>query len=192
MIKAVIFDCFGVLYGDGKAYLTSLVSEDKRQELHDLYMQADYGVISGEDFTQRTATMTGLSIAELERMIGSHYVRNDRLFDYAWRLKDQYKIGLISNVGDNLVNRLFTTHEQEKLFDAMVLSSQFGVVKPAREIYEVAARQLDVLPGECYFTDDIQSNVDGAKNAGMHAALFTTNERFEYELTDLVHELSNA
>ena len=52
------------------------------------------------------------------------------------------------------------------------------MVKPQREIYNHAVRGLDLAPGETLFLDDRTENVEGAKDAGLHAELFTTWENF--------------
>ncbi|WP_137724700.1 HAD-IA family hydrolase [Prescottella subtropica] len=51
--------------------------------------------------------------------------------------------------------------------DDVVLSGDVGMAKPDRRIYELAARRLDLEPGECVFVDDLVGNVRGAVAAGM-------------------------
>ena len=192
MIKAVIFDCFGVLYNNPKSHLFNLVPEDAYDTLNDLCKQADYGYISGRDFTQSVARLAGVSPEELDRLMDNLYVRNDPLFEWIQVVKQQFKIGLLSNVGDDLIDKLFTSNEQTSYFDAVVTSSTVGIVKPAQEIYELVANKLGVLVGECLFIDDVQSNVDGAKKAGMRAVLFRTNTQLEQDWSSMIGEDSNA
>jgi len=43
MIRAVIFDCFGVLYGGSIEVLMAQCPPDRRAELEDINKQSDYG-----------------------------------------------------------------------------------------------------------------------------------------------------
>ena len=51
----------------------------------------------------------------------------------------------------------------------MVRSDEVGFRKPEREAYLITASQLDALPSECVFVDDLLANVEGARAAGMEA-----------------------
>jgi putative hydrolase of the HAD superfamily len=53
------------------------------------------------------------------------------------------------------------------LFDVVVESSRIGVRKPERRFYEVALEELDVLPGEAVFLDDLGVNLKPAREMGM-------------------------
>jgi putative hydrolase of the HAD superfamily len=89
------------------------------------------------------------------------------------------------------MDHLFPKPERAELFDSFVQSSQIGLIKPAREVYEYAAQQLDVEPSECVMIDDLLTNVDGAERAGMKSVLFTSNHQLQIDLEALL-EASNA
>ena len=73
----------------------------------------------------------------------------------------------------------FSSHWQSlipiELVDVVVDSAFEGVRKPAPAIYQRTLKRLAALhgqplmPGECLFLDDVQSNVQAAENQGMHA-----------------------
>ena len=54
-----------------------------------------------------------------------------------------------------------------EMFDAVVISGEVGMRKPDPEIYDYAAKLLDVVPEECVFVDDLGPNVKGAAAVGM-------------------------
>ncbi len=54
-------------------------------------------------------------------------------------------------------------------FDAIFSSHELGCVKPDREIFERAIRELGALPERVLFLDDNESNVAGARAAGLDA-----------------------
>ncbi len=182
MIRAVIFDCFGVLFSDGKAIVDSYAPADRADELRDLYMQSDYGYITRQEFLDGMTDLTGLSEEELQEIVSDTYKRNEPLIARIKQLRQHYKIAMLSNVGNDFIQSLFTQQELDELFDAVLLSSTIGVVKPNAEAYQMTAEALGVHLDECLFIDDRQPNVDGAKLAGMEAMLFTTNQQINAEL----------
>jgi putative hydrolase of the HAD superfamily len=60
-------------------------------------------------------------------------------------------------------------YDIESLADEVVISGVVGVRKPARRIFQIAADQLGVEPGECLFVDDLELNLSGARRLGMSA-----------------------
>lgn len=186
MIRALIFDCFGVLYSYGRDSIAVRTAPETQEELNSLYYQSDYGYISRQEFVRGVTELTGIgeaSFAEIER---SRYIRNQPLVEFIRSQKSHYKIGLLSNVGENFFESLFTAEERKELFDEVILSSAVGVTKPSREIYEIATQRLGVLPEETVFADDIPRNVEGANLAGMNGLLFTTNHQYDIDLHALL------
>ncbi|MGW7348406.1 HAD family hydrolase [Streptomyces sp. NPDC054854] len=53
------------------------------------------------------------------------------------------------------------------LADHVVSSARVGVVKPDREIYEIAVARAGAAPGRCLFVDDRRENVEAAEAFGM-------------------------
>ena len=58
------------------------------------------------------------------------------------------------------------------LFDAIVISAEEGIAKPARDIYHAVLDALDLPAEESMFTDDTQINVEAAERLGFHAHQF--------------------
>ena len=54
-------------------------------------------------------------------------------------------------------------------------SYDLGFHKPDPEIYRAACRALEAEPEECVFLDDAESNVEGARAAGLHALQFSND-----------------
>lgn len=186
MIRAVIFDCFGVLYTDGKSLIIDACPPEKRRELQDLFKQADYGFISGEEFSNTATELLGMTRADFDAMTGSTYARNQILAGWIRSHKGQYKIGLLSNVSEDTYTMLFTEDDERELFDTVVLSSRIGITKPSPEAYRLVADRLGVEPKDCIMIDDIERNVEGAENAGMKGLLFRSNQQLQTELSELL------
>jgi FMN phosphatase YigB (HAD superfamily) len=67
-------------------------------------------------------------------------------------------------------------------FDGLVLSYEVGASKPDPRIYQAAVALARCLPGECFFTDDVASFVDGARAVGMDAVQFESVTKLERDL----------
>lgn len=192
MIKALIFDCFGVLYRDNLSMLYEVVPKEKQQELHDIVHATDHGFISRADYFEKIAELSGKETSDIREIENRQFSRNETLIARAKELKSDFKIGLLSNIGDETMDRLFPEPERSELFDAFVLSSEVGLIKPAVELFQVTAERLGYEPEECLMIDDIPVNVGGARLAGMQAVLFTTNYEFEQNLERLLGGQSHA
>jgi len=53
------------------------------------------------------------------------------------------------------------------LFDVVIESSKIGIRKPNPEIYRIACREMDIVPEEAVFLDDLGINLKPARELGM-------------------------
>ena len=183
MIKAVIFDCFGVLSVDGwlpykeRHFGKNTELFDKATEVN---KRADAGLISYEDFLQEVTNLAGIQI--------ENNPPNEKLFDYIREsLKPKYKIGLLSNAAADWLEELFTP-EQRKLIDATALSFELGFIKPDPESYQAIAERLDVKLDECVFIDDQNRYCEGAQEVGMQAVCYQNFEQTKQDLEKILAE----
>jgi HAD superfamily hydrolase (TIGR01509 family) len=193
MIKAVIFDFFGVIVTEGlKQFLDTYFPNDpkKRKEAINEVVKFDSGVvnITRKGLVDELARMAGVSSQKALDYFNDNQP-NKLLLDYIQNeLKPKYKIGVLSNAGDNFISELLSKDEQQ-LFDDVVLSYRFGMAKPKQEIYELAAERLNVLTTECVFVDDSPSHCEGAKRSGMKTVWY---EDFPQVKKDLEKILSSG
>ena len=176
MIRGIIFDCFGVLYGGSYDALRQLCPPDLLDDLRDYNRQADYGFITSQEYIVGVAALIGKSEDEVRAIFHTKHVRNQPLIDYMKLLRGTYKTALLSNVSNGLIDTLFTPEELEELFDTVLLSYQEHVVKPNPVIFDLIARKMELSTGECVMIDDLEENCEGAEIAGMESILHTSNE----------------
>ena len=174
MIRGIIFDCFGVLYG-GSLGALARAAGDRAQEISDIHLAKDYGYIDYEEFLRQISEVIGTSVDEVRGIIQQRQVLNTDLLDYTQQLRKDYKVGLLSNIDMDTAQGLFNG-DIATYFDGVVLSSQEGMAKPSPEIYELAASRLGCKPEACIMIDDLEVNCDGAREVGMQAILYTSND----------------
>ena len=174
MIKAVIFDCFGVLTEDGwLAFLNKYATKETVEELRYLNHQVDRGQMQYDAFLESITRLTGAQKDTAHAMITTTHHPNEALFSYIKKLKDSgYILGIISNAGNELTNYL--PNQCVDLFDHITLSYQAGVTKPDPEIYELHLNDLGLSAEQTVFIDDRELNCEGARAVGMNAILYKT------------------
>lgn len=89
--------------------------------------------------------------------------------------KAGYKIGLVSNgiYSTEFVRAILQQMGISSYFDAVIVSSDFGLRKPRPEIFLAACQALAVTPEETAFVgDSLKKDILGAKQVGMLAILF--------------------
>lgn len=188
-IKAIIFDCFGVLVTDGKGSLT-VDFPDHARELHDLFMRGDYGYINSDELEQNITDLLGISLEDRRARYARDNVLNESVINWIRQLRaaNEYKVGLLSNVRRGGLDDFLPHSLRDELFEQAVLSGEVGITKPAKEIFEIMADKLGVETFECIMIDDLMKNVDGAQHAGMHAVLYTHTQDAQAEVARIIEE----
>ncbi|MBF6090024.1 HAD family hydrolase [Nocardia cyriacigeorgica] len=69
-----------------------------------------------------------------------------------------------------------------ELADVVVISSEVGVRKPSRRIYQIACDELGVLPEQAVMIDDLAHNLAGAARLGIAGVLHTDAVDTEHQL----------
>lgn len=188
-IKAVIFDCFGVLTRDGWLPFREKYFADK-PDLYDKATVSNHKVNAGlhsyNDFIHELSVMAGISETETRAAIEDN-PPNEPLFAYIRdELKPQYKLGFLSNAGANWLDDIFQPW-QVSLFDEILLSYQIAATKPDPIMYETIARKLGVEPEECVFIDDQGRFCEGARAVGMQAIVYESTGQVTADLEMLLH-----
>jgi putative hydrolase of the HAD superfamily len=188
MIRAIIFDCFGVLATDGwlpfrdehfghdPTLLERATISNKR---------VDAGLQSYDDFVRDISDLSGVEEREVRRAI-EHNVPNKPLLDYIRdELKPHYRIGFLSNAGANWLDDIFEPWQVD-LFDEVLLSYQIGAVKPEPIMYETILARLGVLPEEALFIDDQPRYVEGARELGIKAIQYKTYHQTKHAIEEML------
>jgi putative hydrolase of the HAD superfamily len=210
-IKAVISDFGGVLTSPLLGSFMALQDEigiapgtlgramqriAERESEHPLF-EIERGRISEADFLE---TLT----SELEPELGHRpeLHRFSEIYFDALEVNEPM-LGLMRDVRDRgLRTALLTNNIREweplwramlpvdEIFEVVVDSAFVGVRKPEREIYELTIERLGdgIEPADCLFVDDVEHNVDAARDLGMRAVHFQSNEQAIPEIEAALNE----
>lgn len=189
MIKAIIFDCFGVILTDAMQLLRSEVQSDNptvAREISEVISANNHGFIEPAESNKRIAQLLGISVEALRTQVAGNEVRDEKLLAYIEKLRTNYKTALLSNIAGSSLGRRFPHGELQRYFDEVIASGDIGYAKPEPEAYEITAERLGMRLDECVFTDDRELFCAGATSVGMHTILYTDFMQFRRELKALL------
>ncbi len=188
MIKALIFDCFGVFYTDPVfAYMRDPATPPpKAQALHALDEQAARGMLDKDGFIAQAATMLGITQNDAEQRFFRSKDRNQPLVKLVKELRKTYAVGMLSNIGGDMMDGFFSLQERRQLFDAVILSGDVKMAKPDRPIFELMCERLHVKLSEAVMIDDMQSTCDAVKTFGMQSVCYKNIQQLKAELATIL------
>jgi len=186
MIKAIIFDCFGVFIGNPykiRAQALEQSDPEKAVILHEINRASDRGFLDPQDTAEQMAELIGITTEQFLAEQKTGEIRNEELVEYVKTLRPDFKLAMLSNISSrHRLDIRFEPGQLDELFDVVVASGDEGSIKPEPAIYEIALERLGVLPEECVFVDDILEYCEGAEAIGIHAIQYLN---FQQAITDL-------
>jgi epoxide hydrolase-like predicted phosphatase len=203
-IRAIIWDLGGVLVRtEDRAPREGLARRlgMTRPELEELVFsgpsgrKAQHGLLAVDQHWQNLRQELKLSAEEIAAF-QKEFWGGDRLdgelVDYIRELHKRYRTALLSNAFSDLRQMAGQRWNILDAFDVLIISSEEGVMKPEKRIYELAVERLEVAPHEAVFVDDFLHNVEGAQVAGLHALQFRSPTQIRAELDQLLESDGHA
>src|SRR5262249_31674875 len=144
----------------------------------------EQGLIDTAEYRQRSCELLGMNVPD-ERFgdIWSSIFLPQPLIseNLLASIRGRYRLLLLSNT--NALHFDFARQQYPLLrqFHGYVLSYEVRALKPFPAIYKEAISRAGCEPGECFFTDDLPENVQGAVNAGIDAVQFVSAEQLNSE-----------
>jgi len=182
--RAVFFDFGGVIVRTEHQAPRQRLAEQFRMDYEDIEKlvfgspsaaRASVGEITEEEHWLNVMKALKLPASEVQRVRDEFFggdVIDRSLLEFLRSLKPKYKVGLISNAWNGL--RAYIEKEKfADVFDAMIISAEVRVAKPAEKIYRVALEKLQVKPKEAVFVDDFIENIEACEKLGMKGIHFT-------------------
>lgn len=193
-IKAIIWDMGGVLLRTEDPGPRAALASRLGTTLEELYRfvftsptarQAEIGVISAEEHWEAICRHYELSDYGLEQFKKEFWGGDrvdQRLVDRIRSLRARYRTGLLSNAWSDARSLAGEVFHFLEAFDVCIFSAEVGVSKPSPAIYQLALKNLEVLPKQAIFIDDMPANVEGAEGVGIHAIQFISRDQIMEDL----------
>lgn len=204
MIKNIVFDMGKVLVD----YESMKVCEHFIEDIHDRkrvctavfvspqWILLDMGVITDAEAMEQICQRLPERLHEAACLCMAHWHQYcmqsiPAMGELVKALKEQgYGIYLCSNASIRLLKCYKEVIPGIEYFDGVLFSAAEKCIKPQKEIYECLFKRFDLKPEECYFIDDLQLNIDGAKACGMDGYCFADGdvEKLKLALSKLEKE----
>lgn len=197
MIKNIVFDIGNVLtdfcwekFLQDQGFDDEIVARIANASvLCELWGEFDRGSMSDEEIMDAFIAKD----PEIEPQIRQAYdnihgmvTRRDYAIPWIKELKEKgYKVFYLSNFSYKSYTECNDALDFIPYTDGGILSYRDKVVKPEPAIYELFLERFGLVAQECVFLDDLQKNIDAAKEHGMYGIQFKTKEQAEEELKKL-------
>jgi putative hydrolase of the HAD superfamily len=197
-IRAVVFDIGGILeitpdLGWAPVWESRLglppgaISE----RMAAAWRGGEIGTVSEAEVHQAARERLGLDDGQLAQFMADLWrdylgTANTELIEYARRLRPRYRTGILSNSFVGAREREQAAYGFEDLVDVIVYSHECGLSKPDPRTYALVCSQLEVEPAQTVFLDDHEPNIDGARRAGLHAVLYSSNAQAISDIEELL------
>jgi putative hydrolase of the HAD superfamily len=181
MIRNLIFDMGNVLiHWDPPRFMErmGLPEEDRALLLTEVFgsvewIQTDRGTLSFEDGLKE---MCARLPERLHRATLDWWKDNllpvEGMAELVRELKGLgYNIYLLSNAKLDL-HQYFDRIPGSECFDGMIVSADWKLLKPQPELYHVLLQEYGLKAEECFFTDDLNINIEAAVLVGMSGTVF--------------------
>lgn len=177
-VKAITFDFWGVfaemkppMYEYMRQY--NISPEKYSNEIHKLIVEHDLNKLTEQQFLKKCSKVVGLEIPyPLCRYDFKSGSLNEKLIAVVKKLKEKYKIALLSNNNKEYCEEYLFKPKLDKLFDVLVISYQVGYRKPSLEIYQILIKKLDLKSGEILFIDDDPTKLPSAEKQGIKTLVY--------------------
>jgi glucose-1-phosphatase len=189
-VHLLIFDVGGVMVDgfDVRPNIATHLGLDP-ERCNTLLKAADFrrlltGNSSVEDYWRTFSELAGIEVSE--DLWGAFFrpIRRERMYALVEHLKQHHRVV----AGTNTLHPHYHVHQRQGDYDtfhATYASHLLHAAKPDRTFYHAIIQAEGVAPNHALFIDDIEKNVDGARQAGLQALHYTDTQT----LTDALEHL---
>ncbi len=191
MIRAIIFDVGGVILQSKVESvfirLAEILKIDSKSllELRQRHKQKMLtGAMPAEEFAFQIKQRFGLDTDVIQKWRDAYLgimTIDTTMLRLVKNLGENYTLAVISNAPD-LHAKINKERGIYSNFEVVLISSDIGLVKPQREIFQLALEKLKLKASECLFIDDREELLGIPKEMGFEVILFKNREQFVEEL----------
>lgn len=193
-IKAVIFDCDGVLFNTIKANETfynmvlshmekPLLTSEQLKKVHMFSVSESMKYLFEDDELEKANSFKKtLNYVDLLHLLKEE----PHLIEVLTKLKDRFVIGIATN-RTNTMGLLLDNHNLDKFFSIVVTASSVKNPKPAPDELYMIMEKLDLKSDEIVFIGDSVTDEKAAYSAGVPfiAYKYEEAENADYRIDDL-------
>ena len=193
-MKAIVLDMYGVIVkqtgDDFVPYVQQTFPNLSMEEIHTPWFKADIGEISSLDVWKTIGFQGDLERIEAEYL--DTIELSDGFIDFIEKVKNKYKLAIISNDSSRWSKYLREKFDLNKYFDVISISGDLKIQKPDERIFLLTIEKLGLNAEDCIYVDDREGNLAAAKKVGMKPILLNSrNISYEGVAVNNFDELVN-
>lgn len=145
----------------------------------------DRGHYSRSEFYRTMCARLQLDVSteEFEQLWTSLFLPEPLLPEsFLLSLKRRYRLLMLSNVNEVHFEFIWKHYPLVRHIEDRLLSYELGCLKPEPAIYRIAIDRAGVRPEEIFFADDRPENVEAARQAGIVATCFQSEQQLRLAL----------
>lgn len=104
----------------------------------------------------------------------NYFELNNELLEFLKSLKGKFDLRVFTT--DMIQNDPLIREKIDPIFSKIYSAKELGITKKVKESYAFIAKDSRVELKEIFFTDDTESNINAAKQAGLKTYLYKNNE----------------
>ena len=179
MIKNIIFDLGNVLVKYSPENFLKKYIKEKNQEAFITnifkskeWLELDRGTLSYEDAVEIFSKRVPEEKENIERLfrenISSCISPIEENVEIMRNLKKNgYSVYILSNFHQPAFEYIKENWDFISEFDGDVISCYYHYIKPEKAIYETILNKYNLVPSETIFFDDVEANINGAKEVNI-------------------------
>ncbi|HVT01278.1 MAG TPA: HAD-IA family hydrolase [Patescibacteria group bacterium] len=188
MRKAIVFDWHGVLDKVSLVGFLEILKSGTHltdERLLELIKPADEqitrGEISKDAFIEDVYDATGIKKEKIQEGVAyiNQVIKDEELWRFVEKLRKKYKVGILSDSPTYKTETIKYTVNLDRFFDATVFSSDVKMRKDDPKMYELICELLNVKPTETLFIDDLEKNIEMARDLGFETFLYEDAKELE-------------
>ncbi|MCX6791168.1 MAG: HAD family hydrolase [Candidatus Gribaldobacteria bacterium] len=212
MIKAIIFDCWSTLIKKDAPAPSSIPKKLNWEDDHEVEKKVGRILMLEPIKDLKTQVIQLLEelgikynevlVADVMDILADKYVNYNKFYDGTLevlsKLKQNYKLGLITNTTDIAFEPLRKKYKFDEIFDEIIASYEVGLIKPDPKIFELALEKLAVKPREALMVgDNPVDDLGGCMRVGIRGLMLDNKNKYpDYpirisKITEILEWLKN-
>ncbi len=179
--ELIIFDCFGVIFGEiAPIFFERYFSPEKAAELKDkFFVPGDLGEITLDEIFDGMSREIGMDKERIIKEWNDLIVLDEKIIPVIEKLRKEYTVILLSNAPLGFVEKLMEDYRLEYLFDKIFISCNLKMSKPNPEIYLHCVNSFEKKFDKVYMIDDNLKNLEQLPSLGITPIHFTGIEKLQ-------------
>jgi putative hydrolase of the HAD superfamily len=193
-VRNVIFDLGGVVFDWNPDHIVARVQPvpELRASLkealfgHSDWRLFDRGTLSEAELIERLQLRLGATLQEVETILDAvrnSLVEKPETLQLIRALQGRgTPLYCLSNMPASVYTHLRQRHGFWDVFSGIVISGEVQMMKPEPEVFLHLLTTFKLRAEECVFVDDLLTNIESAKQVGLHAVWFKDAAQCRLEL----------